>query len=156
MFFLLLAGEFNTEFSTETLKWSEENDQTFSEGGLVLRNNKIIIPKRGLYFVYSQVSFRVNCQVSREESEHEGETVFLHHSVNRESNLFDNERPLLKASRSSCKRVVSEDSGEGWYSTINLGAVFSLEEGDKLSTDTSPLENVEGDSGKTFFGVFAL
>lgn len=136
---------------TDTLTWSDNIDQAFYQGGLKLKNNKIIIPKRGLYFVYSQVSFNVNCQVNRDEAE--GEIVHLRHVVNRETNVFDGKRPLLQAMRTSCKRGTSE---ERWYGAINLGAVFNLEEGDQLSTETAPLKSIDGDSGKNFFGVFAL
>lgn len=135
------------------MKWSNNVGQAFSHGGLELKNNEIIIPKKGLYFVYSQVSFNVNCQVNEETTESEGETIYLRHAVNRKSNVYEKERPLLQAMRSSCKRVASE---ERWYGAINLGAVFSLEQGDQLRTETSPLVSADDDSGKTFFGVFAL
>lgn len=149
MFSLPLAGD----KVKDTLKWSDDVSSAFAKGGLTLKNNEIIIPKSGLYFVYSQASFRVDCQVK--DAELEG-PVYLSHAVKRKSNLFGDERPLLQSIRSSCNRVVSEENGRGWYGTINLGAVFNLEEGDQLSTETSPVGDVLEDSDKTFFGAFAL
>ncbi|XP_042566659.1 tumor necrosis factor-like [Clupea harengus] len=154
-----LEGLFNHTFSKTTVEWRDHQDQSFHKGALKLVKNEIVIPKKGIYFVYSQVSFRINCQVSPDQAQ-PLETVQLSHMVMRASRAFDDHQPLLNTKRSGCKQFISEeDSGKRWYSAINLGAVFSLEEGDRLSTRTEPhaeLPSVEGDSGKSFFGVFAL
>lgn len=61
----------------------------------------------------------------------------------------------MSAIRSVCQGTAQED-GRGWYSAIYLGAVFKLNKGDKLWTETNQLSQLETDDGKTFFGVFAL
>ena len=158
-FSLSLAGEYNSTFSNTKVEWKDGQDQSFHAGGLKLVKNEIVIPRKGVYFVYSQVSFRINCRVSPDQAQ-SLETIQLSHAVMRTSRAFDDKRPLLKTMRSGCKQFISEeeDSGERWYSAINLGAVFSLEEGDQLYTLTEShlLPHVEGESGETFFGVFAL
>ncbi|XP_031441860.1 tumor necrosis factor-like [Clupea harengus] len=154
-----LEGEYNSTFSNTKVEWKDGQDQSFHAGGLKLVKNEIVIPRKGVYFVYSQVSFRINCRVSPDQAQ-SLETIQLSHAVMRTSRAFDDKRPLLKTMRSGCKQFISEeeDSGERWYSAINLGAVFSLEEGDQLYTLTEShlLPHVEGESGETFFGVFAL
>lgn len=93
------------------------------------------------------------------QQQQQAETVHLSHRVVCESAAYG-ERVLMRELRSSCKRMpAQEDSGHRWYDTINLGAVFSLKEGDRLNTKTDPQEElpyVESDAGKTYFGVFAL
>lgn len=87
----------------------------------------------------------------------EAKTVYLSHRVECESAAYG-KRVLLSELRSSCKRLpAQEDSGQRWYDTINLGAVFSLMEGDRLSTVTpKELRSVQSDPEMTYFGVFAL
>nr|ALC74694.1 tumor necrosis factor alpha [Lopholatilus chamaeleonticeps] len=65
----------------------------------------------------------------------------------------------MSAVRSACQNTAQEDSykvGQGWYNAIYLGAVFQLNRGDKLWTETNQLSELDTDEGKTFFGVFAL
>ncbi|XP_041932597.1 tumor necrosis factor a (TNF superfamily, member 2) [Alosa sapidissima] len=127
------------------VQWKDDVDHAFHHGGLKLVDNEIVIPKKGLYFVYSQVSFDVDCG-STTDHEHPS------HAVRRKSKVFEGEHTLLNTMRSSCQGA----SNDHWYGAINLGAVFSLEEGDLLSTTTGPMPFVEESAGKTFFGVFAL
>ncbi|XP_062385413.1 tumor necrosis factor-like [Sardina pilchardus] len=141
-----MAIHLEGEKGANTLTWSVDTDQAF-ERGLKLVDNEIVIPKKGMYFVYSQVSFSIrNCGPEQD---------LLSHAVMRQSKVFDGKRALLRTVRSSCERKSAQED-DYWYGAINLGAVFSLEEGDRLSTLTQPMASVEDESGKTFFGVFAL
>ncbi|XP_036371965.1 tumor necrosis factor a (TNF superfamily, member 2) [Megalops cyprinoides] len=153
-----LQGEYNPEFSDSAVEWRAEDGQAFYQGGLKLENNEVVIPRSGLYFVYSQASFRVNCRASAGEASGD-QFVHVSHAVERHSDMYGDWKPLLSAVRSACRRVVGgADSGERFYSAVYLGAVFHLEEGDRLRTDTQRklLPSVEGEDGKTFFGAFAL
>lgn len=152
IFSLSFAGEYNATAST--IEWTDTRQD---QGALKLINNKIIIPKTGLYFVYSRVSFSINCHMyPSQQQQQQSERVYLHHEVSR-TPAYDKERLLLSDMRSSCKlEPAQEDSGRRWYDTINLGAVFRLEEGDKLSTTTGPGADVASGGGKTYFGVFAV
>lgn len=139
----------------EQLEWTKDQGQAFAQGGFQLSHNSIIIPKTGLYFVYSQASFRVSC-----EDKASGSVLApLSHSVRRYSDSIGDETSLLSAVRSACQRPEPEGAphdGHGWYNAIYLGAVFKLNAEDKLWTETSRLSQLETDEGKNFFGVFAL
>lgn len=115
-----------------------------------MEDNKIIIPDNGLYFVYSQASFRVPCHVDTEE-----EVIHLSHKIQRLSDSIGSEASLMSAIRSVCLSAAQED-GRGRYTAIYLGAVFKLNKGDKLWTETNQLSLLETDDGKTYFGVFKL
>ncbi|XP_063042203.1 tumor necrosis factor a (TNF superfamily, member 2) [Engraulis encrasicolus] len=152
-------GNYNKE--SQLLHWEDDADQAFSVpkmGGLKLEDNKIVIPKNGLYFVYSQVSFIVNCVVSQNDDQ--PLKNMLEHIVFRKSTTLPQRGELLHARHTTCEKVVKEgkDEGQRWYTTVNVGAVFKLNAGDKLFTDTEPLEgaSVDDASGQTFFGAFAL
>ncbi|XP_073674115.1 tumor necrosis factor b (TNF superfamily, member 2) [Garra rufa] len=145
-----LHGEHSNNQQPNSLKWVSGVDQSFEQGGLKLKNNKIQIPADGLYFVYSQVSYSIQCNLDESEEE---ESKFLSHSVWRYTDAVGDWKPLQNSAHSVCQ---SQDDGKTTYSTIYLGAVFKLLENDKLSTNTTHVADVDDDSAKTFFGVFAL
>ncbi|XP_051535720.1 tumor necrosis factor-like [Myxocyprinus asiaticus] len=136
-----------------SLKWASGVDQSFMQGGLKLKDNEIHIPADGLYFVYSQVSYAVHCKLNEDNAE-DGPQKHLSHSIWRYSDAMGPERmPLQNSVQSVCQ---SGENEKTTYSTVYLGAVFKLLEGDKLSTKTSKVTDIEENYAKTFFGVFAL
>lgn len=140
----LFAGE----HSGQSLKWVGGVDQSFAQGGLMLENNEIVIPEDGLYFVYSQVSYETLCS---KDVEGDGQK-YLSHSINRYTDAVGKKMPLQNSAHSVCPSLNDKKT----YSTIYLGAVFNLLEGDRLSTKTSRVGDIEENYAKTFFGVFAL
>ncbi|XP_077382242.1 tumor necrosis factor b (TNF superfamily, member 2) [Festucalex cinctus] len=151
----------------EQLQWRNGQGQAFAQGGLTIRNNQIVVPHTGLYFVYSQASFRVSCSDnSVEEAPEPGEASSgkrlapLSHRVWRYSDSVGRKASLMSAVRSACQHGGSAEdeqrSKQGWYNALYLGAVFQLNKDDRLWTETNQLSELETDGGKTFFGVFAL
>ncbi|KAG8009849.1 Tumor necrosis factor [Nibea albiflora] len=148
----------DTGSPTDKLEWKNGQGQAFAQGGFRLMNNQIIIPQTGLYFVYSQASFRVSCNDGDEEGAGKRLTP-LSHRIWRYSDSIGSRASLMSAVRSACQNTAQEDNygvGQGWYNAIYLGAVFQLNRGDKLWTETNQPSELETDEGKTFFGVFAL
>uniref|UniRef100_A0A8C2JH64 Lymphotoxin-alpha n=1 Tax=Cyprinus carpio TaxID=7962 RepID=A0A8C2JH64_CYPCA len=145
-----LHGEHDSSPKPNSLKWVSGVDQSFEQGGLKLVDNEIRIPTDGLYFVYSQVSYAIQCI---EDDEDDTIQKFLSHSIWRYTDAVEDWKPLQNSAHSICQSLEDEKTT---YSTIYLGAVFKLREGDKLSTKTTHVANIEEDYAKTFFGVFAL
>lgn len=138
------------------LVWRDNLGQAFTYGKFKLRENRIVVPQNGLYFVYSQASFRVTCG---DEAVKDEPFISPSHRVWRYSESIGSKVSLMNAMRSVCQSGVQEGEvgdGIGWYNTIYLGAVFQLNKGDTLWTETNLLPELETDEGKTFFGVFAL
>ncbi|XP_037639823.1 tumor necrosis factor b (TNF superfamily, member 2) [Sebastes umbrosus] len=151
--------EEDDETSQNQLEWTSGQGQAFAQGGFQLENNQIIIPQTGLYFVYSQASFRVSCSDGDDEDGAGKRHTPLSHRIWRYSDSLGTKASLMSAVRSACQNTAQEDSytdGQGWYNAIYLGAVFQLNKGDKLWTETNQLSELETDEGRTFFGVFAL
>lgn len=138
------------------LEWLTSQGQAFSQGNLQLRDNKIVIPKSGLYFVYSQASFSGTCGGNDDADE----PTPLSHRIWRHTDSMGGTVPLMSGERSACQSAGgAEGSGRAewhWHNTVYLGAVFKLKSNDLLWTETSPMSKVEKEEGKTFFGVFAL
>lgn len=151
-----LEGE-NDEGFPNSVYWSDKTGHAFYQGGLELRDNEIMIPRTGLYFVYSQASFRKNCR-TQPGAKGVGEPVHISHGVERFSESYGGIwAPLMSALRPTCVKVAgARGNGKSWHSGIYVGGVFSLLEGDKLRTSTEDLPSLDAQSGKTFFGAFTL
>ncbi|KAM8766992.1 tumor necrosis factor a (TNF superfamily, member 2) [Acanthopagrus schlegelii] len=160
-----LQGEYNPDLTT-SVQWREQVDQSHSQGGLRLDNNEIVIPASGLYFIYSQASFRVSCSISDDDDTTSRPLVHLSHTVQRWSPKYGNDDanktyvPILHSVRTACQKTASSspDDEGSWFSAVYMGAVFSLSKGDRLQTvmEEKMLPMLEDEPGKTFFGVFAL
>ncbi|XP_055749284.1 tumor necrosis factor-like [Salvelinus fontinalis] len=160
-----LEGEYNANGEYKSsVEWTDDEGQGFSQGGLELNNNEIVIPQTGLYFIYSQVSFHVSCKADRKHPNNQ-DMVHLSNMVTRWSPSYGTEdnkeyQTLLNSVRTVCKKSSNnEAASEGqWYNAVYVGAVFSLEKGDRLRTVTENrlLPYLESGAGKNFFGVFAL
>ncbi|XP_037532660.1 tumor necrosis factor b (TNF superfamily, member 2) [Nematolebias whitei] len=150
-----LEGTYDEDGEHLELEWSDNVGQAFAQGGLRLDQNQISVPQTGLYFVYGQASFRVSCV---DEAGATWRPATLSHRIWRLSDSIGTKVSLMSAVRSACQNVpeVGGKSGQGCYSAIYLGAVFQLNKGDRLWTETNQLSDLETDDGKTFFGAFAL
>ncbi|CAB1333448.1 unnamed protein product [Coregonus sp. 'balchen'] len=84
------------------------------------------------------------------------QTTPLSHVIWRYSDSIGDNANLLSGCVNENYGDAESNIGEGWYNAVYLGAVFQLNEGDKLWTETNRLTNVESEQGKNFFGVFAL
>ncbi|XP_030050588.1 lymphotoxin-alpha-like [Microcaecilia unicolor] len=145
-----LEGERDT---SGRLQWLDSTPHTFTQQGLRLVNNSMVIPAMGLYFVYSQVVFRgLGCL--------ENQPIYLSHMVTRFSTQYPTQFPLMKAQKSVCTDVSPSHHKRRpknlWSKSIYQGALFTLEKGDFLSTSTNGMEHLSRDSGTAFFGAFML
>ncbi|XP_051948581.1 tumor necrosis factor-like [Xyrauchen texanus] len=147
----LIGAHSNT--GKPNLQWKDNQDQAFSAGGLKVVNNEIIIPHDGLYFVYSQVFFNIQCKY---DPDPEDQIVHLSHTVLRYSDSYGSYKALFSAVRSVC--VQMPDSDDLLYNTIYLGAAFRLKSNDRLNTTMKEdlLPHIETEHGKTYFGAFAI
>ncbi|KAJ8341972.1 hypothetical protein SKAU_G00319000 [Synaphobranchus kaupii] len=150
-----LEGVYN-EAKTSDVMWSDNSGHAFFQGDLKLSNNEIVIPRSGLYFVYSQASFSVPCHAKKGDHD-AGKMLHVSHAVECYSDSYENWKALLTSTRSACLKVTGGPD-KRWHDAVYLGAVFSLLEGDRLRTVTGEqlLPSLELLDGKTFFGAFAL
>ncbi|TSN03397.1 Tumor necrosis factor [Bagarius yarrelli] len=140
-------------------RWMSDVDQSFTKGGLRLEDNSILIPHDGLYFVYSQASYKLFCKSNEEDNEEESSNIHLSYNIRWSSPTSPSKtkRFLLSGVKTMCQTKVEEQmNGHTVYDSIYLGAVFQLYKGDKLSTESNHLADIVGRSSKTFFGVFEL
>ncbi|KAJ3598171.1 hypothetical protein NHX12_001684 [Muraenolepis orangiensis] len=146
-----LEGHYEEGGEVGQVGWRRDQGQGFLQGGFQMKGNQILVPRSGLYFVYSQASFRVSCGGGDEQAPH---VAPLSHRVWSYSDSVGGPSSLMSAVRSACQRPALRS--EGWYNTIYLGAAFQLHKGDRLWTETNQPHQLEYEGGKTFFGVFSL
>lgn len=141
----------------DSLYWTTDVDQSFSKGDLKLEDNAIVIPRNGLYFVFTQASYNVPCSTSKKNTD-DGYTP-LSHKVQWLSPTSPSTKKhyLLSGIKSTCETKTKEEmNDEPVLDFIYLGGVFQLHKGDKLLTETSRKADIDRESSKTFFGVFEL
>ncbi|XP_048205177.1 lymphotoxin-alpha [Perognathus longimembris pacificus] len=126
------------------LSWTAATDHTFLHG-FSLNNNSLVVPSTGVYFIYSQVLFSGNgCP-------NDDIPLFLTHEVQLFSSQYPTHMSILSAQTSLCPGM------EGpWMRSLYVGAVFLLNQGDKLSTQTHGISHLALRPSGVFFGAFAL
>ncbi|XP_059799760.1 tumor necrosis factor ligand superfamily member 15-like isoform X1 [Hypanus sabinus] len=131
-----------TSSDLHVLQWEDQYGLAFLMGEISYQNQSLTIQKAGVYYVYSQVSFR------GKKSTHCG---YVTHTVTKQVQSYPEPIHLL----SSTKTVCSQDSS--WSVSIYLGAIFKLENGDRLAVQVNNVTHVDITSEhKTFFGAFLL
>ena len=145
------------ESLTDSVQWKKDVDQYHSVGDLQLEDNQVVVPLTGLYFVYSQASFRLDCQAEKLQRQPE---MVLTYMVERWSDSYDDFATILHSGRTACQQAPrgGKVAKGKWFSAVYVGAVFKMNKGDRLRTvvDEKFLPSVDSGDGKTFFGVFAL
>ena len=143
LFLLNLSADFSKD---DQLKWQDSSGSAFARGGLRLVDNDIVIPESGLYFVYSQAVFRVTCSYD----------TYVSHKILRYSDSFDAPLLIMFAIKSVCQDTNRQNGEVKFFEHVYLGGVFQLKKGDRLGTTSYWTLDVQTDSGKTFFGAFAV
>ncbi|XP_072115431.1 lymphotoxin-beta-like [Mobula birostris] len=128
-----------------TLMWEPVRGLAFTNNLVRYRGHSLIVPKRGLYYVYCQVGFRGSgCQEK---------PLTLSHQVYRRHDSYPQPLLLLTGTETVCGR----SQGRGiWYTTLSHGAMVELEQDHHLYVNVSNPNLVDYLDGKTFFGVIKI
>lgn len=126
------------------LQWEDKRGLAFTKNNLSYSSSALVIPVSGDYYVYAQVTFR-----GPVESSHKPSSVT--EIITKVTDSYPEPTQLLMGTK-----TLSEN-GNGWFQPIYLGAVVSLEAGDKLMVNVSDIKLVDyTKEHKTFFGAFLL
>ncbi|XP_078082736.1 tumor necrosis factor ligand superfamily member 15-like [Mustelus asterias] len=127
------------------LQWEDKNGLAFTKGKLNYQDRALTIPKNGDYFVYSQVSFRGYTRNTVENNTH------IIHMITKLTPSYPEPIKLLSSMRS----IDGEKSP--WHMAIYLGAIFHLEQNDRIIVNVSSVKQVDFTlSHKNYFGAFLL
>ncbi|XP_078422627.1 lymphotoxin-beta-like [Cetorhinus maximus] len=131
--------------SHQTLEWESVRGLAFTKDSVKYLGHSLVIPERGLYYVYCQVGFR--------GSECRNLPVTLYNRVYRKHDSYPEPLLLLSGTETVC----GENHNRGtWYTTLGQGAVVELERDHQLFVNVSNPHLVDYLDGKTFFGVIKI
>ncbi|XP_022434635.1 tumor necrosis factor ligand superfamily member 15 [Monodon monoceros] len=135
------------------LHWEHELGLAFTKNRMNYTNKFLVIPESGDYFVYSQVTFRgttSECgEISQGSRLSKPDSIIV--VITKVTDSYPEPTQLLMGTKSVC------EIGSNWFQPIYLGAMFFLNEGDKLMVNVSDISLVDyTKEDKTFFGAFLL
>ncbi|EAW87431.1 TNF superfamily member 15 [Homo sapiens] len=135
------------------LHWEHELGLAFTKNRMNYTNKFLLIPESGDYFIYSQVTFRgmtSECSEIRQAGRpNKPDSITV--VITKVTDSYPEPTQLLMGTKSVC------EVGSNWFQPIYLGAMFSLQEGDKLMVNVSDISLVDyTKEDKTFFGAFLL
>uniref|UniRef100_A0A8B9EMX3 Tumor necrosis factor ligand superfamily member 15 n=1 Tax=Anser cygnoides TaxID=8845 RepID=A0A8B9EMX3_ANSCY len=126
------------------LQWEDKKGLAFTKNNLSYFSNSLVIPVSGDYYVYAQVTFRGPIESS-------GKANSVTAIITKVTDSYPEPTQLLTSTKTL------REEGNSWFQPIYLGAVVSLEVGDKLMVNVSNIKLVDyTKEHKTFFGAFLL
>ncbi|KFP85103.1 Tumor necrosis factor ligand superfamily member 15, partial [Apaloderma vittatum] len=126
------------------LQWEDKRGLAFTKNNLSYSSNALVIPVSGDYYVYAQVTFRGTVKNGSKPNA-------VTEIITKVTDSYPEPTQLLTGTK-----TLSEN-GNSWFQPIYLGAVVSLEVGDKLMVNVSDIKLVDyTKEHKTFFGAFLL
>ncbi|NXJ82939.1 TNF15 factor, partial [Trogon melanurus] len=126
------------------LQWEDKRGLAFTKNNLSYSSNALVIPVSGDYYVYAQVTFRGTVKNGSKPNS-------VTEIITKVADSYPEPTQLLTGTK-----TLSEN-GNSWFQPIYLGAVVSLEVGDKLMVNVSDIKLVDyTKEHKTFFGAFLL
>ncbi|XP_074067847.1 tumor necrosis factor ligand superfamily member 15 [Macrotis lagotis] len=139
--------------SWPALQWEHKLGSAFIKNQMNYTNKFLVIPEAGDYFVYSQVTFRGSTPECGKINQKNRSTKpdYITQVITRVTDRYPEPTQLLTGTKSIC------EIGSTWFTPIYLGAVFPMQEGDKLMVNVSDISLVDyTKEDKTFFGAFRL
>nr|XP_023688066.1 CD40 ligand-like [Paramormyrops kingsleyae] len=140
------GGTENMMGTTEILNWDNINGPAIQQGMMGYVDGEIVIPREGLYFVYSQVYFQILSSEQERESQQFGQHLYRR----RGSSL----KPVL-LSRATVTKCWHSGHHFALFSS-HQGALFHLQQGDTLSLRVLDIQSVRLQEDTTFFGAFKI
>ncbi|KAM4696205.1 tumor necrosis factor-like [Rhinophrynus dorsalis] len=140
-----VAAHFTGRQEGGKLLWENSDLNAIMDEEMSPKDNSLVIPREGLYFVYTNVAFTgPNCK--------HGKALQLSHTVNRMSDSIGDTIPILTSTKSVCEAR----SDSTWFQPIYQGGLFHLEKGDVLSTETTHVDFLDIGEGQIYFGILSI
>lgn len=129
----------------ECLNWEVLSGQSIQEGLMILSpDGEIVVPQGGVYFVYSQMNFMT--------SRSRPDLQLVQYLFKRTAS---HPELIMLGKAGALSRRLDTECGVGLYSS-HQGALFQLEQGDRLLLCVSNMDTVLLQPEATYFGAFII
>ncbi|XP_048196209.1 tumor necrosis factor ligand superfamily member 15 [Perognathus longimembris pacificus] len=137
----------------QAMHWEHELGLAFTKNRMNYTNKFLVVPESGDYFIYTQITFRgtsAECgNISQRKQQNKPDSIIV--VITKVTDRYPEPSQLLMGTKSVC------EISSNWFQPLYLGAMFSLQEGDKLMVNVSDISLVDYTrEDKTFFGAFLL
>ncbi|XP_066571080.1 tumor necrosis factor (ligand) superfamily, member 10 like 4 isoform X2 [Amia ocellicauda] len=130
----------------DTVRWDNLNGVAMQQSMMgYSQDGEIVVPRDGLYFVYSQVYFRSGSLVHQEQTQ-----PFLHIIYRKTS--YQEPILLTKAAVTQCWNTGLEFD----LFSSHQGALFQLQQDDRLLLKVHDIHHVHLEEDSTYFGAFMV
>ncbi|XP_018602099.1 tumor necrosis factor (ligand) superfamily, member 10 like 4 [Scleropages formosus] len=131
----------------DILRWDNINGAAIQQGLMgYTTDGEVVVPRAGLYFVYSQVYFQLLPSAHGKHSQQ-----FLQY-IYRKTASYPEPLLLTKAAVTKCWNAELDFQ----LFSSHQGALFQLQQGDMLSLQVLDLKSVRLQEDSTFFGAFMV
>ncbi|RXM93399.1 Tumor necrosis factor ligand superfamily member 10 [Acipenser ruthenus] len=127
------------------LQWDNIEGMALQQGMMGYEDGEIVVPRDGVYFIYSQVYFRVGPRGKDQQSQ-----PFLQYIYRKTS--YQDPILLSKAVGTKCWDAGAEFD---LFSSFQ-GALFQLAQGDRLFLKVTDISTVRLNKESTYFGAFMV
>ncbi|XP_072451129.1 tumor necrosis factor ligand superfamily member 10-like isoform X2 [Chiloscyllium punctatum] len=132
----------------DILYWNNVKGYAVHQGGIKYHHGEITIPRNGIYYVYSHVYF---WHIPEPDGEDQQYNLFLQYLYKKSMNYYN---PILLTKAISTKCWSKEYTFDAY--TSFQGALFELQQGDKLFIKVTNASAVDVNEGATYFGAFMI
>ncbi|KAL2094193.1 hypothetical protein ACEWY4_008912 [Coilia grayii] len=133
--------------SSHRLRWNNVDGQVIEDGLMHLTpDGEIVVPKDGLYFVYSQVYFQLT------PSQPPGRNLNFFQTIYKRTSACSQPVPISKAREGPCL----DPTFNTQLFSSHQGALFHLRKGDKLTLSVWDMSAVRLLQDSTYFGAFMV
>nr|QIE07166.1 TNFSF10 [Lepidosiren paradoxa] len=140
-------------FGQKIESWEKDRGLAFLQN-IELKNGELVIPRAGLYYIYSQTYFRYVEHKEADDSSKLGNALKYKQMVQYIYKITTYPDPilLLKSAKTTCW---SKNAEYGLYS-IYQGGVFELKPGDRVFVSLSNVDLASMDETSSYFGAFVI
>ncbi|KAM4579186.1 uncharacterized protein V3H82_008457 [Fundulus diaphanus] len=138
----MLTVPFGNNVFGKYLLWEHKLGQAYIEGGFSYSNGSLVVPRKGLYRVFLQLTFRIQSSECSKP-----EVLTLSNSVNVFKNSYPSDHLLL----STVDTVVC--GHRSWEKSLFTSGLFKLDANDKLRVTSTHPSYLDKKEHTVFFGA---
>ncbi|XP_028271179.1 lymphotoxin-alpha-like [Parambassis ranga] len=141
---MLTAGNNSYLMASDYLQWESVIGNVHCHGGFNYSNGDLVVPRKGMYRVFLQITFIIECKEDSKTERKVWNNVYVY------SDAYEADTILL----SSVDMVACR--GHLWYKSMYTAGLFSLDANDRLRVKSSDPKLIARNEHEVLFGAELL